>query len=201
MSLTIRRQSWARKRSRGYSLVEMLGAAMILAFVSLGTVMLYRVGDKTQRTARFYSDAQSQVREALRRVSRTVRHANGVVTNSLVANFSTAPSSDTTQVIVETPAPASTSTEYIRFYLNGTTLYAQRHDDTDAGIAITSGVQSMTVNYYYTTVTSSGISRTRVNGAPTTATEVQITLVLKSGTVTTTENVFVELRNHSLGLI
>jgi Tfp pilus assembly protein PilW len=193
---------WRRRKSRrGTSLVELMAVAFILAFVAIGTMSLYRVGDQQQRTARFYSDAQSVVREAIRRMTRTVRHSRGVVVGSSVTNFSAAPNSTTSQIIVATPEPGTTGTEYIRFYLSGTTLYAQRHDDTGAGLAIATGVQSMTISYYVTSVDASGLIRTSVNGAPATATEVQVSLVVKSGTVTTTEAAYVELRNYNLSLI
>jgi Tfp pilus assembly protein PilW len=187
------------RRRRGVSLMELVGTFVILAFIALGTMQLYRVGDRTQRTARFYSDAQAVARKALQRMTRTVRHASIVDMASTVTNFSAAPDSTASQIIVSVPQPNATGTDHIRFYVSSGTLYAQRNDDTGAGMALATGVQSLTINYYATTVVSSGTTNSSVDNAPASSTEVKITLVVKSGTVTTTEVTYVSLRNRNLG--
>jgi Tfp pilus assembly protein PilW len=187
-------------RRRGATLVELVATFVILAFISLGTLQLYRVGDKTQRTARFYGDAQAKAREALQRISRTLRHAWSVEIASTQTNFSAAPNSDTTQSIVKVPQPyPGTSYDYIRVYLSGGTIYAQRQDDVGAGLALATGVTSLTFTYYLTAMTSTGTSVSQVNGTPATATDVEIAITLTSGTVTTTETAYVSLRNKNLG--
>src|SRR6266496_722745 len=73
------RGGWGvRARQRGISFLEVLGAFMILAFVTLATVKLYRVGDGQQRTARNYTNAQVNNREAVRRILRTLRHGYAI---------------------------------------------------------------------------------------------------------------------------
>lgn len=200
-------------RPRGVTLVELVATFAILAFVTLGTVQLYRVGDAQQRQARFYSDAQSANREAMRRMLRTIRHGFGVETAGSIAfnGASTNPVTGSDQIVVTVPQPndsAGTGRDHIRFYLSGSsgnyTLYVQRSDDTNAGISLATGVQSLTFTYYKTTNSSTGASTSILNSGYSAATEVSIQLVTKSGgTVagkSSTETGYVGLRNSNLGL-
>jgi prepilin-type N-terminal cleavage/methylation domain-containing protein len=190
---------------RGVTLMEMVVASLILAFITVATAQLYHGVDGQHREARFYSDAQARIREALRVMLRTLRHGSAIETNGAITfyngvNSVISPASSTSQVIVTVPQPNNTTgSDHIRFYLSGTTLYAQRSDDTNLGVAIATGVQTLTFNYFQTQTSSTGTSRSAVDGAPGSGTEVQITLVLTSSDVTTTETAYVELRNKSLG--
>lgn len=187
---------------RGFSLVEALGAMLILTFVILGTLQLYQVGDKQQRTARNYSNAQTSNREAIRRMLRSLRHGFAVQMND--SSFTGSPVSSTaTQVIVTVPHAVS-GTDHVRFYLSGSTLFGQ--NGGAAAIAVATDIQSVAFTYYKTTQTFSGTTYTDVSGSPATATEVQIQLVSSSGGTasatgaTSTETAYVELRNATLGL-
>jgi Tfp pilus assembly protein PilW len=189
------------RRRRGTTLVELVIAFLILAFVSIGTMQLYRVGDQQQRTARLYSDAQTRAREAMRRMLKTVRHGSAIEMGATNFVGQTAASSSTSQLVVTVPPTSSPG--HIRLYLSGTSVYAQRSDDTGAGLEIATGVQSLGFTYYLTSATSSGTTVTQVNGAPASATEVEIslTMLLRSGSsATMNEKAYVSLRNKNLGL-
>jgi len=202
-----------RARQRGISLIEAVGSMLILAFVTLGTVQLYRVGDKQQRTARNYTNAQTQNREAVRRMVRTIRHAYGVqMSDSL---FTGSPSSGPSVIIVSVPQYDSSTqtsfTDHIQFYVSGSTLYSLRSGDgtvshpaeASPGTVIATGVQSLTFTYYKTSNASSGATTATLNSGYNAATEVNVALASTSGGTiagaTSTENAYVELRNASLG--
>lgn len=189
------------RRSRGVTLVELVITFVILAFISLGTIQLYRVGDQQQRVARLYSDAQSSAREGLRRIMRTARHASAAESNVTFTGLG-AVSSGAAQLVVATPpAGGGAGTDHILFRLSGTTLYAQRSTESAPGTAIATGVQSVSFTYYQTTVTSTG---TQVNdvtsSSPTSATEVNIALTMPVfNGQTTTRTAYVAMRNRSPG--
>jgi hypothetical protein len=107
--------------------------------------------------------------------------------------------STTSQIIVTVPQASASGSDHIRVYLSGTTLYAQRQDDSGAGTSLATGVTGLTFTYYATTVTSTGTSIAQVDNAPATATEVQIVVTLTSGTVTTKDTAYVSMRNKNLG--
>ena len=175
-------------------MIEALGTLLILSFVTMGTMTLFRVGDKTQRDARFYADAQTNAREAIRTMLRTLRHGYAVQTAD--ATWGGSQTSNASSQIIVTAPHSGSGTDHIRFYLTGTTLYSQ--NGTATATATATGVQSITFDYYKYDY-SAGRSQLS-SGSYGTATEVGITLVLKSGTVTTTEAAYVELRNATMGL-
>jgi prepilin-type N-terminal cleavage/methylation domain-containing protein len=182
---------------RGMSLPELLVSLTLMAFVIVSCATLLTIGRRQQRTWQQYSQIQTDLRMALRRASRTIRHGSVVLNPSVAANFPVKTSS-ATQLIVLVPEPTGTTptTVEVRFHLNGGVLYAQRSDVSGNGIALMSGVQSVAFSYYRTVAGA----RTSVPGAPHTATEVGITLTGSSGALTTNLTALVAMRNALLSL-
>jgi len=112
-----------RQRCRGLSLVEMLVAALVLSFLVASTAAVYQGGEKQQRTARAYSLAQTDIRRALQRITRTARHGYQVVPTSNWGTFA-GQSSGMHQLIVEVPEPGTTSRAQVRFYIQDGNVYA-----------------------------------------------------------------------------
>jgi len=190
-----------RNPRRGATLLELVLACLLFAFLVAATSKLYRIGEDQQRTARFYSDAQTNCREALRRIVRTARHGYAVESAATTFYGGETPSSGSSQVIFTVPQPNNTTgRDHIRFYMRSGTLYAQRSDDSSLGLQIATGVKAFSVSYFKTATTSTGATTSPVDGTPTAATEVQLALTLTSGTITITRTAYVEMRNAALGL-
>ena len=68
-----------RHRSRGVSLLELVSSLAILGFVVAATAGLYVAGQRSHFRARYYSDAQTTIRRALRDLTRTTRMAESVL--------------------------------------------------------------------------------------------------------------------------
>ena len=190
----------ARSRSRrGATLMELVATYLILAFVTSGTMGLYYVGTRQQRISRFYTLAQTDLREGIRRITRTVRHGSAVLTGTAFA----APNSSATQIIVA--VPQASPGDRIRVYRDPTTgtIYAQTAGDaaaSSAGTVMVTGPATLSIAYYQTGATSTGTATTDVTASgPATATEAQITLSATRGSVTTTSVAYVQLRNANFG--
>ncbi|MFN3648286.1 MAG: type II secretion system protein [Armatimonadota bacterium] len=188
------------KRRRGVTLAEVVIAAMILGFLLAATANLYQVGFRQQRLAGAYGQVQTDLRDALRRATRGMRHGFRVVSPSTSPSFPVTTSS-AAQVIVEVPEPsasASSSVE-VRFHVSGGVLYAQRSDQAAPGLALIQGVQ--TVSFEYFRQPSSGTEHTPVNGAPASANEVRVTVTARRPPATTTVSTLVNLRNSIAGYL
>ena len=179
---------------RGVSLMEMLAALLILSFIVAATATLFNTGQRQQRLGRAFSQAQTDIRVALRDAMRAIRH--GTVVNPST-NFGGNAPSNSSQVIVNVPEPTGAATSYIelRYYLSSGTLYKQRSDQ-NAGSAILTGVDSLTINYFKTVYSS----RTSVDANPETATEVLITVTVIRERITTRVSTLIALRPFTIGL-
>lgn len=184
---------------RGASIVEMVATFLILAFVTSGTAGLYYVGTRQQRGSRFYTEAQTDLREGIRRITRTVRHGSAVLTGT------TFPSADSNSAQVIVAVPQASPRDKIRIYRNASsgTIYAQTSGDAasaSAGTVMLAGPATLSITYYRTGATSTGTTTTDVTSSgPATATEVQLTLSTTRGSVTTTSVAYVQLRNANFG--
>lgn len=178
-------------------MLEVLVASLLVFGIVAAASRLYGIGVAQQSMARNYSQVQTDLRTALRRVTRTLRHGFALKNPSTQTSFpSGSLTSNSTQVIV--PVQESSAVPEIRIYFDSTagTLYAQRSDDgsiTD----LLDQVSSLTFNYYKTIA---GVT-TEVASAPETATEVKITLTAWYGSfvgarATTTCTAYVALRNN-----
>ena len=192
-------------RRRGLSVVEAVVAAMLLSFVVAATAQLLAVGQAQQRIARNYSDAQTDLREALVRSTRAIRHGYAVKNPSAdvgaVANYPNL-TSTTTQLIVEVPEPTGALSERVqlRFHVTNGTFYAQRSDETAPGTELIEDVDSIVFSYWRTT----GTTRIPVNdttgaNTPSTATEVDIRLIAVRDNAETPVSTLVTLRNSIAG--
>jgi hypothetical protein len=181
---------------RGASMVETVATAFLLSFALAATAQLYRVGFVQQRVARSYSGAQTEGREALRRVTRTLRHGKKPVNPSTEAAFPVT-TSDASQVIVKVPEPEGAATDWmeVRVHRSGTVLYAQRADQAAPGTSLLTGVAALSFNYFSVV----GATRTQVAGAPATADEVQVTLTTLRESSYTKVSTLVNLRNAIAG--
>ncbi|HOJ23012.1 MAG TPA: type II secretion system protein [Armatimonadota bacterium] len=179
-----------RQRCRGLSLVEMLVAALVLSFLVASTAAVYQGGEKQQRTARAYSLAQTDIRRALQRITRTARHGYQVVPTSNWGTFA-GQSSGMHQLIVEVPEPGATSRAQVRFYIQDGNVYAQRQNVPSPGILLIEGVQALEFRYYQTDPGTGA----RPEVPPDQATEVEITLTAVRGPAVTTVKAYVNLRN------
>lgn len=193
------RPARGRRARRGALLVETLAAVLILTFLVWATARFYIVGIAQQRLGQGYSQAQTNIRTALRSVTRTIRHGYAVVPSVSSGNLN-GKTSTTSQIIVTVPQATGSPTINILFYVSNGTLYYQRSTDTSPTVMIT-GVQSLTLTYYKTSLASSGTgtTQTQVNSTPGSATEVQINLVANYQNVTTTVTAYTTLRNMIAG--
>lgn len=183
-----------RRDCAGVTLPEVLVTALILAFVVAATAGLYSIGQAQQRTARSYSRVQTDLRSALNRMTRTLRHGYRIVDTSTVGTL-TGMSSGTSQTIVEVPQPGAASTAQVRFYRAADgTVYFQRHIDAAPGTPLTGGVQALRFEYLQTTDPGTGLA-TFPAPAPGLATEVRITLTANRPPAITTVKAYVTLRN------
>lgn len=179
---------------RGMTLIEVLIVALIMTFLTIGVGMLYTVGQRQQRISNYYSQVQTDMREGLRRVTRTLRHGYEVVGTSTAGTLNGL-SSSTSQIIVRVPEPTGAATTYvhIRFYVSGSVLYSQRQDQSAPGVALLDGVQTLAFNYF-------DEYGANMNATPTAATRTEIVLTARRGPATTTVRTLVTLRNRSVGL-
>src|SRR5438132_1084180 len=126
------RGGFAGRARRGVTLVEALIAAIIFTFVISAAGALFSKGQQQQQLAQSSSQPRQDVPEALRRVTRAIRHGYWVVgsntspastPSTCTALTSANRFSDTSsQVVVAVPEPSGTSPskQEIRFYLSGT---------------------------------------------------------------------------------
>jgi prepilin-type N-terminal cleavage/methylation domain-containing protein len=178
----------------GFTLPEMLVSVLLLSMAIAGAGVLMNVGQKQERIARDYGQAQTDTRSGLRRILRAIRHADSVQNPSVYAFPVTSSSASQVVVLVPEPSTAATTTIEERVYLSGTALYVQRSDQAAPGTSMVTGVSSVVFNYFRTV----GTTRSAVDSTPQTATEVQITLTLVSGQATTETVASVALRNKIL---
>lgn len=187
-----------RRRTRpGVSLVELLAVAIILSFLVGATAQFYNTSKAQHQLSRDYSQVQTDLRTALRRVTRTLRHGFAPKHPSTRANFPSGSTSNSTQVIVPIPeADGAGVNKEIRIYYSNGSLYAQRSDETGAGTLLINDLNTSPAGAefrYYKTV--AGANPTEVANAPETATEIRITLTGKYGRATTSVVAYVALRN------
>ncbi len=181
-----------RRRSKGATLLEMVATLTILAAVSAATVSLYWSGQRAHRRARFYTQAQTDIREGLRRMTRVARSAECVMAQGTLGTL-TGLSSNAYQVVLRVHGASGASE--CRYYVSNGVLYQQYSTQAAPGTALVSGVVSLTFNYYRT---AAGV-RTSVNGAPATASEIEIALCVRSGSVTTSLTGYVAIRTVLAG--
>lgn len=184
---------WMR---RGTSLVEALAVSLILAFVMAASARLLHAGNVQQLLSRGYSQAQTDLRDALRRATRGIRHAFGVVPASSSPTFSAAPNSNASQLIVRLPQPGSAAIE-ARYYLSNGTFYVQRDTDAAPGTPLITGVTQLQFQYLRVSATT----HTDVTGSPGSANEVRIRLTARRETATTPVEALVSMRNSVIGTL
>lgn len=182
----------APTRVRGLSLVEMMAALLILAIVTAASFTLYWSGNQSHRRARFYSRAQTDVRTALREVTREVRSAQSVRATGSQGTLSGL-TSNANQLVVRRIQGAQTYE--CRYYVSNGVLYRQRSVDAAPGTALLTDVTGLTFRYFRTLAGS----RTNVDGAPGTASEVEFAVQARRGTVTTGLTMYVALRQVLTG--
>lgn len=161
------------RRSQGATLMEMLLAFVLVGFLVAGSAQLFNTGNKQQRLGRSYSQAQNDLRGALRIATRAFRHAFRVQNPSQI--FTGGQPSNGSQLIVLVPDPNTTGLNpkvEMKFYLSEGTLYKRRSDENAPGTPLITGISSLAFNYFNTLDTT----RTAVDGTPSTATEVLITV-------------------------
>lgn len=171
----------------------MMSALMILAIVTAAAFSLYWSGNQAHRRSRFYSQAQTEARTALREVTRVVRTSVAVVGTGTQGTLSGL-TSGANQLIVRVPSGGASTLE-VRYYVANGILYVQRSDESAPGRELILGVTGLSFAYYRTLAGT----RTAVNGAPGTATEVQVTLQVRRVSVTTGLTAYVAIRTAVSG--
>lgn len=183
----------------GATLIEMVVSALILSFIVAATAGLYTVGQAQQRTARSYSEAQTDIRTTLRRMTRALRHGYQVVGVSAAGTLA-GKASGPDQVIVRVPEPGGGSQSEILFYRSGSgVLYFQRESDAAPGTPLVEGVRALAVHYFRTDIAVGGAIRVPVDADPATATEAEVTLTVERPPAVTTVKAYVTLRNAIVG--
>lgn len=187
------------RTQRGHTLIELIISAAILSAIIVSAGGLLAVAYRQQIRGRNYSQAQTDLRTALRIATRSIRHGYNVVATSTDSNFpSGSRTSGASQVIVRVPEPSTSSSAdvEIRIYVSSGVMYAQRSDQATPGKKLMSGVSSLTINYFRTIAGT----QSDVDGSPGTATEVCLTLASTQGILTTTATAYVTMRNAIEGL-
>jgi type II secretory pathway component PulJ len=200
------------RRRKAASLIELLAAVLILAFVMVGVAVLYQVNNRVSRRMRNYSLVQTDLRTGVRRATRTIRHGTQVVVaattyTQTVLTFTASASrasNTSSQVTVCVPdsavAIAPPTFVEVRLYLSNGTLYAQRADEGNAGtagIVLLSGISAFTITYWNSSVSP----RATTNASPQLATEVELSVTAAEpgqGAVSTSVDSLVSLRNYVL---
>jgi hypothetical protein len=155
---------------------------LIVAFAVAASTALFVKGQQQQFLAQHYGQAQEDLREALRPLTRTMRHGFQIVPTTAVAVsgctcFATTYVSDVTQVVVVAPQPDGTSPPRveIRFYVdNAGNLIEQRADSPATLTTLLTGVTSQSFSYYKTT--SAGAQTSQGSTPDATTTQVQLTV-------------------------
>ncbi len=178
------------RRARGFSLVELLAAMLLLTFMVAVTGRLYQVGQRQQQTARVYSQNQTDARKASRTLTRTIRHGYGVIGTSAAGNLVNL-TSGTNAIIVETIEAGGGSRLQIRFHVSNGILYGQRQEQTAPGSAILENVQSLSFKYFQVF----GDSRTELLSGYDVATDVEFRLTLLRNGISTATVALVGMRN------
>lgn len=196
LAQTVNRPSGARtpkRRSRGVTLLEMISALAIMAVVTAATVSLYWTGQTAHRRARFYSRGQTNIRTAMRKMTRVTRTSECVVaqgTQGSLANIAT----NAYQLVLRIPQANGNAFE-CRYYVSNGVLYQQTSSQSAPGTPLLAGVVSMTFGYYRT---AAGV-RTSASGSPSTATEVEIAIRARTVSVTTGITTYVTIRTAAAG--
>lgn len=177
-----------RRTVAGVTLLEMVSSLAILAIIIAATVSLYWTGQLAHRRAGFYSRAQTDIRNAMRQITRVTRNAQSVVAQGTVGTL-TGLASNGNQLVLRLSSQG-TPLE-CRYYLSNGVLYQQSSTEAAPGRPLLVGVVTVTFNYYRTVAGT----RTSVNGSPATATEVEINIRARSGSVTTGLTTYVTIRN------
>lgn len=175
-------------------MIEGLVVALLLSFAVAATAALLGAGQRQQRLGRNYSQVQQDLREALRRSTRGIRHGYTVVGTSTDPDFAAAPSSGANQVIVNMTTTGDAQIQ-ARYHLTNGTFYVQRADEAAPGAALITGVTELVVSYYQ----SIGAVRTPTDGTPANATEIRMRVKAKREAVSTAAETLVTLRNKQAG--
>src|ERR1041385_3230096 len=88
---------------RGVTIAELLVVAIVLSFIVGAAMRLYNLAQHQQLQARMYSQAQTDLRTALRRATRAIRHGYAAKATSSKSNFPNGSATSSTQVIVPIP--------------------------------------------------------------------------------------------------
>ena len=181
-----------RHRSRGVSLLELVSSLAILGFVVAATAGLYVAGQRSHFRARYYSDAQTTIRRALRDLTRTTRMAESVLAKGTTGTLN-GQTTGASQLVLR--LQSSPSVVECRYYVANGVLYKQTSADAAPGTPLLSGVVSLTFNYY----TTLAGTRSSASANPAKASEVEIVLRARSGTVTTGLTAYVTIRQVVAG--
>lgn len=176
-----------RKRQQAVSLLEMVASLSILAVIVAATVSLYWSGQLAHRRARFYSQGQTDIRSAMRQMTRMIRTARQVVSQGSYGSLS---GIATNQYQIVFRFGSTGSPAECRYYVSNGVLYQQVSTQAAPGRPLLSGVVTLTFNYYRTAAGT----RVSVNQAPATATEVEIEIRARTGSVTTGLTTYVAIR-------
>jgi len=179
-------------RRRGASVPELLIALLVLSFVIAGTARLLVAGERQQSLGRNYSQVQTDLRLALNRATRAIRHAHGAQAGS----------SDT-QLIVEVPQASGETPQTTKatYYRSGDTFFMRPSTPSNADpVPLITGVDMLSINYFRT----DGAVRTPVDvtatnppnpANPTRATEVRIAITARRGRAAFSVDTLVAMRN------
>ena len=182
-----------RHRVAGVSLVEMMSALLILGIVTSAAFSLYWTGNQAHRRSRFYSQAQTDARTALREMTRVIRSSIAVVSTGTQGTLSGL-ASGSNQLVLRVPQSSGSPIE-VRYYVSNGVLYVQRSTDAAPGSALMRGVTGLTFGYVRTLAGT----RTPVDSAPATATEVDVRLHVRRASVTTGLSAYVAIRTAVSG--
>lgn len=180
------------RRTLGASLVEMVAGLLILSFVTASVVSMYTTGRQSHRRARFYSKSQTEIRYALREMTRRIRTSNALLAQGTQGTLSGIASSSF-QVVMTVPSGGGT--KQCRYYVSNGILYRQTSTQSAPGTPILKDVVQLTFAYYKTAAGT----RISATGAVGTATEVEILLQARYGSVTTGLAAYVTLRSVVAG--
>jgi hypothetical protein len=135
-------------------------------------------------------------------MTRAIRHGSVVVPSVTGGNLDGKVSGPNSLIVTVPQATGSADINIYFYKTSDGTLYYWTSAESGPGTALMTGVQTLTFNYYTTTLSTSGSGSTGTTTTAITsnlgsATEVQIIVTATNGPATTTAQSYIALRNTS----
>ena len=189
------------RTSAGLTLLETLVGLATAGFIISGTGILFQALLRQQELARTVVSADEELSDALRTMTRVIRHGIAVVESSSVFG---AQATGNDRLVVEVPEPrgAARPTMEIQFHIQDRTLFKRRADQVAPGTPLATGVNALRFQAYRRSADQRVLLPAVVDGEANTwknADEITISMDLDRGRQRLRQSVTISLRNRALG--